>query len=66
MIYVHEKDEIKPCPFCDGRAKLVFIPGDYGYTENMYKVECTKCGASIIRSEKCVNDAWNRRVGDEG
>ena len=47
-------------------SKIGFIPGDYGYTENMYKVECTKCGASIIRSEKCVNDAWNRRVGDEG
>lgn len=61
-------DELKPCPFCGGKAK---------YDDNFYKngtghyVYCENCGASscILIGENCfskkyVFDQWNRRVND--
>ena len=50
--------ELKPCPFCGGRATLE--GNDY------FWVECTSCDAMTRGSEdkqKAI-EAWNRRAED--
>ena len=50
--------EIKPCPFCGGKAEFVLIPGDD------IIMRCSSCHAS---TEKCfwapehAAKAWNKR-----
>lgn len=55
--------ELKPCPFCDGKAELV----DYGLTGRLKVVMCLDCGARTRVFERGENacDAWNRRARDE-
>ena len=72
--------DLKPCPFCDGKAKLVMQKdtcGDYLIT-----VKCDICGARIAGYYPQLNDEdgaiedvlgcaeyavrdWNRRAGIE-
>ena len=58
--------ELKPCPFCGGRAKFAYIMPYNGVT-------CTKCkawGKTIIDSYEQQDGkaeaikAWNRRAED--
>lgn len=58
-------DELKPCPFCGGKARVEddqnptirFVP-DY------YWVLCMKCGAAseYMKREKAAIKRWNRRA----
>lgn len=50
--------DLKPCPFCGGRAEWQTDTGpmDEGYWEY---IECQNCGA------KHEVDKWNTRVGDK-
>lgn len=63
-------NELKPCPFCGGTAKLLCVTGDYGYAPNIYMVECSYCGATIKKSNgyrdltNSVISSWNRRAKD--
>lgn len=52
-------DELKPCPFCGGKAEL-------RGNEQMSWVSCTNCIADmeIMWSEEISVKSWNRRVGD--
>ena len=57
-------NEIKPCPFCNGKAGIskIYIYGDVrGYTPH-----CNKCGCELqmYSSKKAAEIAWNRRVKD--
>ena len=57
-------DELKPCPFCGGKAKLE----DMGFPHHVF---CTKCSARITGqgfAEDGEKDAilkWNRRIGTD-
>lgn len=61
--------ELKPCPFCGGKAVYRKKSGDYGYTPDIHLVECTRCDAEIRATsldykdlKDVVVDKWNRRV----
>jgi len=52
--------ELKPCPFCGGKAEAMTNMGDYTY------YRCKKC---LVRTHDCscetepeAREAWNRRT----
>ena len=55
-------DELKPCPFCGGKAKIE------RYTIKPYAA-CTECGCSMPDRHQTVEqaiEAWNRRTTKVG
>jgi len=61
-------DELKPCPFCGGKARIYFH-NFYGE----YYAECDICHAIIGRFPEYRNysidmiiKAWNRKADDKG
>lgn len=64
-------DNLKPCPFCGGKAKLE-VSRHGGKQHDFAKVYCTKCNAKIIyeidveysAKDKAVTD-WNARKRGE-
>jgi len=59
-------EELKPCPFCGGKAKMMYAYR--GYDEMMYAYQCwarcKKCGAEMAGAMLKSNaiKRWNRRV----
>ena len=61
-----DKPELKPCPFCGGKAIFTSIETNYFATRCF--VICDNCHAS---SKRCKNkeeaaEAWNRRAEQTG
>ena len=62
-------DELKPCPFCGGKALLSHDHAGIGASY----IRCEKCGLESIRFLKSFEIAsddkavefWNRRVNDD-
>lgn len=59
------KEELKPCPFCGGEAKILSIKEEC--EGEFYWIACKECGALIpvYYLEKNAVDAWNRRTEPE-
>ena len=60
--------ELKPCPFCGGKAKTGhYYPCDgYQGESAVYKIECKNCHAKIESdSIDSVWDLWNTRTPKE-
>lgn len=66
--------ELKPCPFCGGRARLVRLGHQNGTAFDDWGIECVKCGAMPwafemfqCRTQEEVHETcaerWNRRGG---
>ncbi len=65
-------EELKPCPFCDGKAVVEVVEPHKHIICKMpvYKggafIECTECGCAISgETEIEVTEKWNRRANDE-
>lgn len=56
-----ETIELKPCPFCGGKA------GIYSLAKYEKEAYCENCGAvsDIYETSQKAIEAWNRRAGDE-
>lgn len=54
------ENELKPCPFCGGKAQVVFD----SETETLFIIQCTECKAQTAGSEYLYSAEydWNRRV----
>lgn len=50
-------NELKPCPFCNGKAEFFYIGRVVGI------VRCTKCrvSQSVLQVKEDAINAWNRR-----
>lgn len=67
--------ELKPCPFCGGKAGLTsFFHEERQHYPFYGEVICLKCQASVgstgfsktaEEAERKAMEAWNRRVNDE-
>jgi Lar family restriction alleviation protein len=73
------REELKPCPFCGGKARLQYANGSYGYYPAKLQVRCqgADCPAQtrfFNHGERDYDDtpvaeakaiaAWNRRAPD--
>lgn len=62
-------EELKPCPFCGGKAMYYWCAGDIGIDGSpkvQHCILCTECKASSLWNvdrQKCVA-AWNRRISN--
>ena len=61
-------EELKPCPFCGGVAKLNTFKTKKLYLRSVgYFIECTVCKNRTtmnLNAEDSI-EAWNRRANDE-
>ena len=64
-------EELKPCPFCGGKAVIEVIQPHRHIICKMpvYKggafIECTECGCAISgETETEATEKWNRRLND--
>ena len=51
---------LKPCPFCGGRAKLMYAPDVW--------IQCTACGSQskLCAAPETAVERWNVRVTQGG
>jgi Lar family restriction alleviation protein len=55
-------DNLKPCPFCGGEAKMWF-----NLETDNYEIECQKCFCDVQQHFGCKDEAieaWNKRKGE--
>ena len=69
------RQELLPCPFCGGEAKIESKQGSFGYSNAHHSVTCVSCGVSTPRvgerypaaeaereAIKAASVQWNRRA----
>ncbi len=55
-------EEIKPCPFCGGKAEMILHSNWYGYIE-CCNDECLACGPMGDTEKEAIQN-WNQRPYD--
>lgn len=58
-----EMTQLKPCPFCGGKAEMLI--SEYEDSRKEYLVACTECDGMVERWRKTEEEAaeqWNRRA----
>ena len=47
--------ELKPCPFCGGKAMFFTIVNKSSHSDVgvMFKIKCMKCGTELPKSYEC-------------
>lgn len=61
-------NELKPCPFCGGKAKLMADQTPWSRVHG-YFVTCLKCGVETPRNKRSAGEAafaWNMRKREAG
>lgn len=67
-------EELKPCPFCGGKADIWKKQYPNGYIDGVWKTrttwvaDCSVCDcvcSEIFKTKKEAIEAWNRRVEDD-
>ena len=61
-----EMTQLKPCPFCGGKAEMLI--NEYNDSKKEYLVACTECDGMVERWRETEEEAveqWNRRISDE-
>lgn len=65
---VKEKVDLKPCPFCGGKAFItgLFVPVDDDEI-NVYEVGCENCDITFQQSWQydSIVEQWNMRCNDD-
>ncbi len=69
---VQTMSELKPCPFCGGKARInknsFYEDKTKGFTDHSYGVECLDCFTQSFQfyktEEQAVKD-WNRRADND-
>ena len=58
-----ENTELKPCPFCGGKALYGKYEEGTDYIYTYHRIECVKCGANIDHNyiSENVIKKWNNR-----
>lgn len=55
-------EELKPCPFCGGKARIMMEEEDLP-DESFHNIYCTSCGVQFwTKSKTDAIEAWNRRI----
>jgi len=59
-------EELKPCPFCGGKAEIIIFSAEYGtLTVGCTNEECDiTMGKAFFSDEEAIQH-WNRRVNNE-
>ena len=70
-------NELKPCPFCGGKAEVDFAEKNFSFTDSnrkpcsigfFYTVRCNDeicgCKIGIYEDPRMAIEAWNRRVSE--
>lgn len=60
------RSELKPCPFCGGKAVLLHTEGIYELSH--FFVTCNSCGVEtprVCRTKEQACEVWNRRVDEK-
>lgn len=54
--------ELKPCPFCGGKAMFFTIVNKSSHSDVgvMFKIKCMKCGTELPKSYECEGGAVAR------
>lgn len=61
-----EMTQLKPCPFCGGKAEMLI--NEYNDSRKEYLVACAECDGMVERWRETEEEAveqWNRRVSDK-